>query len=226
MFKDILPWIGPFIALVALFRPDISRLWQKKTAVLFFKIAPKIEVGLTIFGPMIVVTCTLSSKKFAHLIESVAIELTPPDTGDKSRYEWFVFREPTIDTEKPLQSKNSMAVPFRCLPNEFTTHTIAFRNLAVFERTEQILIALREKRKSYVDAHNEYQQQFEWKPGLYNMTMVVYSHDPDKTYRTPFQFSLTESDAQNLAVNVETICELMEKPTKPPEWNWVYPYAR
>jgi hypothetical protein len=100
-----------------------------------------------------------------------------------------------------------------------------FRCQAAFDRTEQILIALRERRKGYIDAHNEYLKQFEWKAGLYNLTIKVMSHDPRKTYSIPYQFRLTEADALNLSVNVETMCAMMQGNQETPIWNWAYPYS-
>jgi hypothetical protein len=243
--------VGPAIALAAFFRPDIMSWWKRRRADLLFKWQPRIEISLNVLGPTITITGVFVAKNVAHLIESVSLQLMHPDGKTISHFEWFLFREQTVDFEKPMHAKSELANPFHCLPLEVIARTIVFRNVSAGEKATESLVRLRDatqkmptanksntafalqpihaqKRslffKEYSETYKEISQIFEWKNGAYNADLCIQAHDPKKNYKIALQFELSESDVSTVAVNIETACDIMLGDSQP-IWNWAYPKA-
>jgi hypothetical protein len=84
------------IALLALFRPEWSKLFRRWTSKLHFTPVPRIELGYGNFGVTIGIAGALRTLNHDQFIESIDLAVVRQSDQSQHQYSWAVFRTSTI----------------------------------------------------------------------------------------------------------------------------------
>lgn len=220
-----------FIALVALLRPDIERVWQRrKVTTIEMHPAGRLEVGFSNFGPTIGVQGTLQAIDADRFISFGSVTVVRVVDSLRHHFEWAVFRPQSFSAI--TQEMFEIAAGFLLGVAAPRRINIQFHNSATADKFRQplrelqrlwmhylqaqkiVLANLRpdEVRATYDAFHQAHladitplyqviDQQFYWIQGQYRMTLELQTTRPAITFMFDYTFDLSDTESSALRLN-------------------------
>ena len=212
------------------------------------KIIPEnqLEIGYTLFGPIINTSIAIISEKKKALIDKIEIELTH-ENNDSQKFTWKWFEETLYVVDLPDQGgslptrKNQTAIAINVLKDEliekkigFQQNTFQFDQKLLDQKTieDAINIGKAGKQledlkasKNYNDLKDLYQNGFNWKIGKYSIKYKIYENSIKAPFIKEISFKMTSLDINNLKANIDKCLSEIERTyinpkIEIPTWNW------
>lgn len=219
--------------------------------------SPTFQLGYTTLGPIINLTCSISAETRDALIEKIEIILKH-EKGEKRTMTWSLLYEkqqeitnymgeraeiaknqPAIALKVPTISLTEKQITFQDLEfqADFQLHSNKIMEIYNFHKkkgksTEEIAKTIFET-KEYSDFNDSFTRFMYWKPGNYDIDVIVKEIRLKNPHIEKFSFKLTENDAERLIENCNNLeNEIKFYIVKPSDvdseeykvhWNWIYP---
>lgn len=226
-------WISlasALIALIALFRPEISTILRGWLNRIEYFPLNKVEIGFSTFGPTIGLVGTLRGAPNDQFVKSVSLVLVRDKDRSTHKFEWAVFRSTSIvgDTKDiqvasgfSLRDGDSRTLNIQFWDND-TRHDMEpslerlrqpFRdfilrskiNLAQTSSDELTRIFQQDFQKEDPNLHGsvwaEIGRNFYWETGSYRLTVVIETWDPQKRFAQDYTFRIESQEAETLRIN-------------------------
>jgi|SRR5690606_8376176 len=228
--------------------PQVIILIKNQLVKPTLKIIPgyQLEIGYTIFGPIINSNFAIVAENKKALIDQIEIELTH-ENNDTQKFKWKWIEEtlhvvdlPDFSGSMPTR-KNQNAIAINIMKDELIEKKIGFQqntfqsnqkklvqsiieNIANLEKAAKPLEDLKAS-KNYNDLKNLYQNAFNWKVGQYSILIKVFENSTKKPFTKSVSFKMTSLDVNNLKVNIEKCDSEIERSyvnagIELPIWNW------
>ncbi len=229
---DIATAATAVIALAALLRPEIGRLFKRWRAMIDMHPAGRLEVGFSSFGPTIGVQGTLRAIGGDQFITFGKVTVERISDHLRHEFDWAIFRPQSIFTTQQQQTIE-IAAAFsldEAAPRRFniqfhdSTTADGFRQpLGDLQRlwTEYFQAQhfvpgnipanqMREIYRAFSDANlanitplfQQIERRFYWMQGAYRMKLELITSRPARKFAFNYDFDLSEAESQSLRLNV------------------------
>lgn len=218
------------IALVALLRPDIERLFQRRRAVIDVHSAGRLEVGFSNFGPTLGLQGTMQAINADEFISFSKVIVVSVADNLRHEFQWGVFRPQSFPGT--AQQTFEIASGFLLSVASPRRFNIQFHDSATADSFRQSLIDLQrlwmdylqaqaivlanvlagQMRATYEAFHQAHLQditplftaidrQFYWIQGTYRMSLELRTSRPTKSFTFNYTFALSDSESRLLRLN-------------------------
>jgi hypothetical protein len=225
------------IALVALARPDITRLLRRWTGAVRLHIHPRLEIGFTHFGPVIGLYGAMECEGHDQTIVSMNIEVVRQDDNSTHLFEWMLIRSPKLHVE--IEPKEfEFASAFVLKNSESKNFNIQFHDTKTPQKYEEMAAQYRagylgflsrmekEGKLSKNPAENfklfdaafpnatpalwkVIKDAFYWREGGYTLTVRVNCGNPRKIYEFKYKYNLSREEVRRLEENIVILLEYL-----------------
>ncbi|MGE5539783.1 MAG: hypothetical protein ACM30I_14285 [Gemmatimonas sp.] len=226
--------VSTAVSVVALMRPELSRVFRRWTNDIDLHPAGRIEIGFSGFGPTIGIEGTLRAVRNDQFITSMNLTVIRSADHLQHSFEWAIFRRPVLFQAQPNDMQ--IAAGFFLPTNEARRFSIQFHDRSTADRYRDPVMALRNQWMNFVQANNlvlpgqpspvirghygtfatQHSQhttpafaavnnEFYWQPGRYDMRIDVSTSRPSKRFSFSYTFELTAADSQLLRLNAIAI---------------------
>lgn len=234
--------ISLIIAILALIRPELSKIWRLAKGKIIFYPAGRLEIGFSDFGPTIGINGTLCAQALDQLIVRSEIKLTRLRDNATYSYDWALFRE--VDYIQLQNSKIDVATAFSVIAGQSKKINIQFHDRNTLDLYKDYLIKLRVSYSKYIsenkgetedalreifckdnqeriEAYHKMGKYFYWQPGDYKFEISFFTGNSRNKFCYAYNFSLSEEECSQIDLNrVLLIDAALFKP--PPEYNFSY----
>jgi hypothetical protein len=192
---------------------------------LYFSPAFSIEVGYSLFGPILNPSFAISSSRKDALLEKIEL-LVVHQSGERHNFIWQIldekyFETKTITGERIELRKSQPAIALKITIPGLIEKTIGFHDISFMEKSKEINIKLFEeeehlskteptnfpeslfKTKTFEAASDLIKNGFYWKEGKYEVRLFAYEKSLKKPHVEKFGFSLRKTDVDTLEKNIE-----------------------
>lgn len=234
-----LAWLPPLITLM-------KNIFIKPTVTIFS--GNSIEIGYTLFGPIINPSLAFLSEHKDALINSVKLKLVH-ETNESHLFSWEWFDEVLSETVFPASSlitkRHQNAIAIKLPVSTLIEKKVGFIETQ-FKSNRDILTTKLKTQFSnlfgkpnfetampcsseFNDLIRHCENSFCWKPGKYTIDLDVYISKRGKPFHHGMSFFLTDPDIKYLQTNVGMIRAnisnqwVRKDPNYSETWNWVYP---
>jgi hypothetical protein len=139
------------IALCALLRPDIERVFQRRRAVIDVHPAGRLEIGFSNFGPTIGLQGTMQAINGDEFISFSKVTVERVADNLRHEFQWAVFRPQSFSTT--AQQTFEIASGFLLSVASPRRFNIQFHDSATADNFRQSLIDLQRLWMEYLQAH-------------------------------------------------------------------------
>jgi hypothetical protein len=157
---DLIRLASLFIAIVALFRPELTNLIRRFSNKIDFYPSNKVEIGFFDFGPTIGLHGTLRNRGGDQFISDIAVTLTRNRDNATHEFTWGVFRSVKAISRGTLQVEDNITIE---LANAFLIEkykdknvNIQFHDIKTKARYLEQLLTLKNKFENFVSEQNIY----------------------------------------------------------------------
>lgn len=239
-----LAWTPPIIVTI--------KGWLTKPQIRIFT-QPKPEIGFTTLGPILNLRVALTTTHKDIVITGIRLKITH-ETGEQIILSWSGITQRIGTMNYPQVG----AVPFdkevnvlamKVALKDVEERFIRFQNVNFLQRKSQLeattlktMAHLRQiksfdgttflKSQEMGDLYSYIKQSFSWKPGGYQLQVLIESPDPFNVLDDEYFFTLTPLQVQNLTSNLDHIEQYYSDEILPNKedkeqtqiaWNWIYP---
>lgn len=240
------------IALVALFRPDIQRLYRR--GAVDVHPAGRLEIGFSTFGPTIGLQGTLQAIHRDAFVTYSRVIVQRVADNLRHEFQWAVFRPQSLAATAQQAEIASGFLLSVAAPRRFN---IQFHDAGTADNFRQSLIDLQKLWIAYLQTnaivlantptgqvrgiydafskvHNTeitplfqtLDRQFYWSHGAYRMTLELQTSRPAKTIIVNYTFALSDAESNSLRLN-SIACLLATCNVPEVIFNFAYPsYSR
>jgi hypothetical protein len=220
------------IALIALFRPEISRAFRRSTNDVELTLTPRLEVGFGSFGPTINVLGSLRAIGHDQFVSAITLTVVRAADHLRREFVWAALLPPSLFL-RPETAE--IAAGFSLSVANAHRFNVQFHDPMAQERVDAVTdivraaylgflqnnkiwlrdIPLQERWVLYerfgrevaavADARTSLDRIFYWEPGRYNATLTVSTTRPSKSYLFEQTFSISVPNTDALRSNVNGI---------------------
>jgi len=242
------------IALVALLRPDIERVFQRRRATIEMHPAGRLEVGFSNFGPTIGVQGTLQAISGDRFIAFSKVSVERVVDNLRHEFQWAVFRPQSLSGALEQVEIASGFLLSAAAPRRFS---IQFHDSTTADNYRQSLIELQQLWRDYLQAqaieiadlppaqirgiyqifhaahiteiaplHQMIDRQCYWNAGNYRMTLELRTSRPAQIFTFGYTFILSDAESRSVRLNA-IACQMAMCNVPNPIFNFAYPvYSR
>ena len=215
--------------------------------------AGTVEVGFSVFGPIINATLAISSDRRDALVEKITLQVTHHQ-GEKRQLAWRMLSENQQhirDAQGNISSqyKNTPAVALKISTLALTEKTVGFRD-PDFENAQRVTqtriveqfrhletrvgnaAALDQLLGSieFAQVQREFENYMYWRPGKYEFSFAAQLAGVKNPHVQRFEVEFAETDTANLRRNLELLTRYVRATLSTTveeriliDWNWAYP---
>lgn len=229
-FDEYLKFASVIIALLALFRPELSALLRKLTNKIDFYSPKNIEIGFFDFGPTIGISGTLRNRGSDQFINNIEVEITRQRDNATYKFTWGFFRQISAIVRGERAEDNITvegANAFLMKKDTSKIVNIQFHDTDTKERYFYDLLDLKNHYENYsiekvnenevpsiddfkqnsenedliIKSKNSIDNNFYWDEGTYLLKFRISTDNPKKVYNYKYKFSLENEHVEQIKIN-------------------------
>lgn len=208
-----------------------------------------IEMGYTTLGPIINLSCAISTEKKDAIIERIEFEIRHHD-GDTHILTWKTLDEiqyqiKSITGERGTIEKSQTAIALKVSTTMLSEKKIGFWDNKYQEQTQHGVNKLMKQfyhlrkintpgiynelfqTKEFTDLNGIFVNGIYWKIGNYTAKLLIFVSSLSKPFMEDFYFSLDNKDIDSLKENIQffeqSLRNALTGEGSPAVWNWIYP---
>jgi len=231
--------------------PDIIKLIRniiKKPKVTIIS-DKNLELGFTLFGPIINLGLAFSSERKDALITKIILKLEH-ENKDKYEFIWEWFEENLLEMQIPNAGivpykKNQQAIALKVLKDNLVEKKVGFQIQEFkIEKNKQLsnLYEINENNlknnippksilstNEYINLNNLYKNSFIWKSGKYIAQIEIFTNENKKSFTHSLNYKISTYDIKQLEKNKDLINKVLENMFIKQDieyteiWTWIYP---
>ena len=243
--------VTAIVAVLALFRPEIGKLFRRWTNKLSVFPTARLEVGFAEFGPTIGLFGSMVAESNDQLILDMNVIVTRERDNATHVFSWGVFRSPNL-AQTLDKAEFHAASAFTIKQNEAKLLNVQFHDTNTRDRYRDILLGYQEQFFQFAQQHklslvpkpevqSETRKQFEsanpnatstawarikdefyWEAGKYRCRLSVRTSNPEKEFKYEWMFSLSEREVDSLRPNIISLMDSARGALQTP-YNFVFP---
>lgn len=230
--SDLFAGISAVVALLAFFRPEISKLIRGLVNKVDLYPTGRLEVGFSSFGPTIGLAGSLRAVPNSQFVQRMLVQVVRARDRATYTFEWAVFRPLSVG---PTDLKDmQLATGFVIGAGEARPINVQFHDQNTRTRIDGPLSELRGHWLSFLkqqpvpmgeippvdlpklynafgespakpvvsEIYQDIARSFYWEPGDYELTLNVLTANPYKEFERTMGFVLSDEDSRQLRLNL------------------------